>query len=171
MLVAERGARVDEVPDTHARQGGHQEHERDRTDAGDPPGPESSLQKTVGTEISQRLTEIAGLDPEEFNFSQPPPIGGPEAALSPMPVEADPVLGSLEAFEEKLDARERQMRVLEDILVAGRMQRELKPSGWPVANGYMSSVYGWRADPFHGRRALHQGIDFAAPHVPRSAIE
>jgi murein DD-endopeptidase MepM/ murein hydrolase activator NlpD len=78
-------------------------------------------------------------------------------------VEGDPVLGSLEAFEEKLDARERQMRVLEDILVAGRMQRELKPSGWPVANGYMSSVYGWRADPFNGRRALHEGIDFAAP--------
>jgi alkylation response protein AidB-like acyl-CoA dehydrogenase len=30
-----------------------------RLSAGDPPGPESSLQKTVGTEISQRLTEIA----------------------------------------------------------------------------------------------------------------
>jgi murein DD-endopeptidase MepM/ murein hydrolase activator NlpD len=111
-----------------------------------------------------RMTEIAGLDPEEFNFAQPPPIGGPEAAAAPVAVGSDPVLGSLEAFEEKLDARERQMRVLEDILVAGRMQRELKPSGWPVANGYMSSVYGWRADPFNGRRALHQGIDFAAPH-------
>ena len=111
-----------------------------------------------------RMTEIAGLDPEEFNFSQPPPVGGPEAAGSPVALDGDPVLGSLEAFEEKLDARERQMRVLEDILMAGRMQRELKPSGWPVANGYMSSVYGWRADPFNGRRALHQGIDFAAPN-------
>jgi murein DD-endopeptidase MepM/ murein hydrolase activator NlpD len=110
-----------------------------------------------------RMTEIAGLDPEEFNFSQPPPIGGPEAPASPVVVEGDPVLGSLDAFEEKLDARERQMRVLEDILVAGRMQRELKPSGWPVTNGYMSSIYGWRADPFNGRRALHEGIDFAAP--------
>ncbi|MBL8771386.1 MAG: acyl-CoA dehydrogenase family protein [Phenylobacterium sp.] len=30
-----------------------------RLSAGDPPGPESSLQKTVGTELSQRLTEIA----------------------------------------------------------------------------------------------------------------
>lgn len=111
-----------------------------------------------------RMTEIAGLDPEEFNFSQPPPVGGPErASVEPQRVEGDPVLGALEAFEQKLVDRERQMRVLEDILIAGRMQRELKPSGWPVSNGYMSSVYGWRADPFSGRRAMHEGIDFAAP--------
>lgn len=111
-----------------------------------------------------RMTEIAGLDPEEFNFSQPPPVGGPEHASSELQhFDGDPVLGALEAFEQKLVDRERQMRVLEDILIAGRMQRELKPSGWPVANGYMSSVYGWRADPFNGRRSLHEGIDFAAP--------
>lgn len=111
-----------------------------------------------------RMTEIAGLDPAEFNFSEAPPVGGPEAAsASPASFDADPLLGSLEVFEAKLLERERQMRVLEDILVAGRLQRELKPSGWPVSNGYMSSVYGWRADPFNGRRTLHQGIDFAAP--------
>jgi murein DD-endopeptidase MepM/ murein hydrolase activator NlpD len=111
-----------------------------------------------------RMTEIAGLEPDEFNFSEPPPVGGPESPTESQHFDGDPVLGALEAFEEKLTARERQMRVLEDILVAGRMQRELKPSGWPVANGYMSSVYGWRADPFNGRRALHEGIDFAAPN-------
>lgn len=110
-----------------------------------------------------RMTEIAGLDPEEFNFGQPPPVGGPEATAASQPFDGDPVLGSLAAFEQKLLSRERQMRVLEDILVAGRLQRELKPSGWPVTNGYMSSVYGWRADPFSGRRTMHEGIDFAAP--------
>jgi len=111
-----------------------------------------------------RMTEIAGLDPDEFSFSEPPAVGGPESISEPQHFDGDPVLGALEAFEERLLARERQMQVLEDILVAGRMQRELKPSGWPVANGYMSSVYGWRADPFSGRRTLHEGIDFAAPN-------
>lgn len=111
-----------------------------------------------------RMTEIAGLDAEEFNFAEPPAIGGPEsAAPGPEHFDGDPILVALESFEQKLLERERQMRVLEDILVAGRMQRELKPSGLPVANGYISSVYGWRADPFHGRRVLHQGMDFAAP--------
>ncbi len=107
------------------------------------------------------MTEIAGLDPTEFNFSTPPPVGGPESTVEPESFAGDPILAALEAFEQKLTTRERQMRVLEDILLAGRMQRELKPSGWPIENGYISSMYGWRADPFNGRRALHSGIDFA----------
>lgn len=110
-----------------------------------------------------RMTEVAGLATEEFSFDQPPAVGGPEMPAEPTAFDGDPVLGALEAFERKLQARERQMRVLEDILVAGRLQRELKPSGWPVTDGYVSSVYGWRADPFNGRRVLHSGIDFAAP--------
>lgn len=110
-----------------------------------------------------RMTEIAGLDPEEFNFQEEPAVGGPEPASGTQAFDSDPVLGALEAFEQKLVQRERQMRVLEDILMAGRQQRELKPSGLPVSNGYMSSAYGWRADPFNGRRALHTGIDFAGP--------
>lgn len=110
-----------------------------------------------------RMTEIAGLDPAEFNFQEEPPVGGPESATADEPFDGDPVLGSLEAFEQKLLTRERQMRVLEDILMAGRLQRDLKPSGWPILNGYVSSAYGWRADPFNGRRAMHSGIDFAAP--------
>lgn len=110
-----------------------------------------------------RMTEIAGLDADEFSFDHPPALGGPESPDAFDHFDGDPVLGALEAFERKLQARERQMRVLEDILMAGHMQRELKPSGWPVADGYVSSVYGWRADPFNGRRALHTGVDFAAP--------
>ncbi|MGQ0619605.1 MAG: M23 family metallopeptidase [Panacagrimonas sp.] len=108
-----------------------------------------------------RMTEIAGLDPGEFNFQDSPPMGGPESTAEAEAFDGDPVLASLEAFGEKLATRERQMRVLEDILMAGRMQRELKPSGWPIENGYISSVYGLRADPFNGRRVRHEGIDFA----------
>ena len=115
-----------------------------------------------------RMTEVAGLDPAEFNFSEPPAVGGPESDV-PGPLDSDPVLRSLEAFEQKLVERERQMRVLEDILMAGRLQRELKPSGWPVAVGYVSSTYGYRADPFNGRRVLHAGIDFAAQ--PGAAVQ
>ncbi|MGQ0699145.1 MAG: peptidoglycan DD-metalloendopeptidase family protein [Panacagrimonas sp.] len=109
-----------------------------------------------------RMTEIAGLDPGEFNFTQPPAVGGPELPEVAQHFDGDPVLSALEAFEQKLDDRERQMRVLEDILMAGRLHREMKPSGLPVLNGYVSSAYGFRADPFNGRRTMHQGIDFAA---------
>lgn len=109
-----------------------------------------------------RMTEIAGLDAGEFDFSNPPAVGGPESLGSEVLDSAlSPALYSLEAFERKLSDRERQMRVLEDILLASRLQKQVKPSGWPVETGYVSSLYGWRTDPFNGRAALHSGVDFA----------
>lgn len=111
-----------------------------------------------------RMSEIAGLDASEFDFGAEPGVGGPEGESVYAPTDdAQLLLGSLDAFEEKLRVRERQLRVLEDILLAGRQQRQSKPSGWPVIGGYISSVFGWRSDPFNGRRTRHNGIDFAAP--------
>lgn len=112
----------------------------------------------------QRLTQIAGLDKGEFNFNNPPPIGGPEEASSG----AEPVLGdvltSLDNFERQLTDRERQMHVLEDLLLASRLQQKVRPSGWPIADGWISSMFGMRTDPFTGRYTRHPGIDFAAPN-------
>lgn len=110
-----------------------------------------------------RLTEVANLRQGEFNFSQPPPIGGPETDIdSAQPFALHSVFASLDQFEEQLAARERQMRVLEDLLLVSRLQKEVKPSGWPVDDGWISSAFGIRLDPFNGRRSFHAGMDFAA---------
>ncbi|HEX9627672.1 MAG TPA: M23 family metallopeptidase [Acidiferrobacterales bacterium] len=109
-----------------------------------------------------RLTEIAGLNKGEFNFAQPPPVGGPEVAAASQPPTVDEILRSLQSLERQLSDRERQMRVLEDLLLASRLQKEVRPSGWPVENGWISSLFGMRVDPFTGLRAFHAGVDFAA---------
>ena len=109
-----------------------------------------------------RLTEIAGLNKGEFNFGQPPPVGGPEIDAASEPPPVDEILRSLEGLEKQLSDRERQMRVLEDLLLASRLQKEVRPSGWPVENGWISSLFGMRVDPFTGLRAFHAGVDFAA---------
>lgn len=110
----------------------------------------------------ERMLKVADLDPNEFNFSRPPALGGPETEeiASALPIN-DPLLQSIERFEAKLTERERQMRVLEDLLMASRMQNEVVPSGWPVVNGFISSLFGRRPDPFSGRMAFHEGMDFA----------
>ncbi|MDD3763191.1 MAG: M23 family metallopeptidase [Nevskiales bacterium] len=108
----------------------------------------------------QRLTEIAGLDQGEFNFEQDPPVGGPESALL-SEGSLDGVLSSLDEFEQQLSDRERQLRVLEDLLLASRLQKEVRPSGWPISSGWISSLFGVRTDPFSGRLTRHMGIDFA----------
>jgi murein DD-endopeptidase MepM/ murein hydrolase activator NlpD len=35
------------------------------------------------------------------------------------------------------------------------------PSGKPVKNGWVSSYYGYRTDPFNGKKVFHDGLDFA----------
>lgn len=109
----------------------------------------------------QRLTSIAGLEEGEFDFTQAPPVGGPETARGATPT-LDPVLVSLRDFERQLSDRERQFRVLEDLLLASRLQKEVRPSGWPIESGWVSSLFGVRTDPFTGRLTQHTGIDFAA---------
>ncbi|HZR37728.1 MAG TPA: M23 family metallopeptidase [Nevskia sp.] len=108
-----------------------------------------------------RMTQIAHIDPSEFNFDKAPPMGGPEVQPQTPAVMAD-VIDSLDQLQQQLSDRERQMRVLEDLLLASRLQKEVRPSGWPIASGYITSPYGMRTDPFTGLRDYHPGIDFAA---------
>jgi murein DD-endopeptidase MepM/ murein hydrolase activator NlpD len=122
--------------------------------------------------VGQRMVEMARIDPAEFDFDATPALGGPEETAG----SADPGLqavvqdmhsldqfsASLDEFARRLDERERQMRVLQDLLVASRLQEQVRPSGYPVLRGYMTSGYGWRRDPFSGRSAMHRGVDFAA---------
>lgn len=112
----------------------------------------------------QRLTQIAGLDKGEFNFNNPPPVGGPEEPVTGQEPVLGNVLTSLDSFEQQLTDRERQMRVLEDLLLASRLQQKVRPSGWPIADGWISSGFGMRTDPFTGRYTRHPGVDFAAPN-------
>lgn len=113
--------------------------------------------------VGERMTLMAELDAGEFDFNNPPPLGGPEGQNLPA---GQPVLGEFEAaldrFSRELDARERQMRVLRDLMVAGELREEVMPSGRPVKSGWVSSGFGARTDPFTGRRTSHHGIDFAA---------
>jgi murein DD-endopeptidase MepM/ murein hydrolase activator NlpD len=111
-----------------------------------------------------RMTQIANIDKGEFNFDRPAPMGGPETvgAEPAQPAALGDVIASLDKLQKKLSERERQMRVLEDLLLASKLQKEVKPSGWPVAGGYITSPFGVRTDPFTGLRDYHPGIDFAA---------
>jgi murein DD-endopeptidase MepM/ murein hydrolase activator NlpD len=61
-----------------------------------------------------------------------------------------------------LDRREQQLDILEDLMNSKHQARQASLSGRPVTRGWMSSRYGFRTDPFSGRRTMHKGVDFAA---------
>jgi murein DD-endopeptidase MepM/ murein hydrolase activator NlpD len=112
--------------------------------------------------LGARLTQMAGLKDGEFDFTTAPSLGGPEEPLADTEfMKITGVISTLDVLDEQLTDRNRQLTVLEDLLLNNKLRGEVRPGGRPVTAGYISSRFGSRTDPFTGRRAFHKGIDFA----------
>ena len=64
-------------------------------------------------------------------------------------------------LEFEINAREAQLGILEKILTDKNLKTEQTIAGKPIRRGWMSSDYGMRTDPFHGKKQWHAGVDFA----------
>jgi len=113
--------------------------------------------------LGQRLTDMAGLDRGEFSFDGLPAIGGPDRSVPWEPGQPPDFAESLEMIEIALEEKETELSILEALLTDRELHEKQYPRGWPTASGgWMSSSYGYRTDPFTGRRAFHSGVDIAA---------
>jgi murein DD-endopeptidase MepM/ murein hydrolase activator NlpD len=112
--------------------------------------------------LGVRLTQMAGLSDGEFDFSKAPSLGGPEELVSGgNGNQLGDLVEGLDLLDLQLTDRDRQLGVLEDLLLNRKLADEVHPEGRPVKSGYISSSFGQRSDPFTGRLAYHKGIDFA----------
>lgn len=112
--------------------------------------------------LGERLLRVGKLDADEFNFEQTPALGGIEDATASsyaLPPTLDRDLGDL---ARQFDSQQTQLVALHSLLLDARIDADLKPAGMPI-QGYISSYFGSRPDPFDGRSARHAGIDIAAP--------
>lgn len=120
-------------------------------------------QSTRLNALGERLTRMAQLDDGEFNFGEPPALGGPESYDDfGMPADRS-VRASLEALASRLEVQARQLDVLENLLLDRDVDTSLRPAGLPVRAGYASSSFGMRTDPFTSKREFHRGMDFSGP--------
>ena len=116
--------------------------------------------------LGMHLTVLAGLDEGEFDFTAVSAIGGPavdgqELAAPELAVLPHEFEEELELLSVTLDDRDTQLDVLAGLLFDAEAQAEAIPSGRPVASGWLSSHFGYRNDPFTGKKTWHQGVDFA----------
>ncbi len=110
--------------------------------------------------VGSRITEMASIEPGEFDFDAEPALGGPTGVAGKTQQSLDELVAALDDFSHQLNRREREMRVLQELMVAGKLREQVHPSGLPVRKGWMSSGFGNRTDPFTGRRTRHAGVDF-----------
>ncbi|MEZ5491392.1 MAG: M23 family metallopeptidase [Gammaproteobacteria bacterium] len=111
--------------------------------------------------VGERVVEVAELDREEFDFSQPVPIGGPEPDFS-VDYTIPQFMSAIGQLENQLDSRQQQLEILEEILTGRQIRDDARLEGRPVERGWVSSRFGRRTDPFTGQLTYHQGIDFSS---------
>jgi murein DD-endopeptidase MepM/ murein hydrolase activator NlpD len=113
--------------------------------------------------LGRRLTDMANLDKGEFDFDREPAVGGPEGVVEGAVAAAPELTSMLDDLANQIKDRERQLSVLESLISTRNLSRQIVPGGRPVMQGWISSYFGHRADPFTGRSAFHRGLDFAGP--------
>lgn len=111
--------------------------------------------------LGQRLTEMANIDEREFDFRNPPAQGGPEPEMQGQAAQIPSLTAMIDELALAVEQRELELGVLETVILNRNLSDQIRPNGRPVLNGWISSYFGNRSDPFTGYTANHKGVDFA----------
>lgn len=122
--------------------------------------------------LGARLAKTAGMKPTEFSFDEPPPQGGPYIPAPQQDVSLESMNRQLDGLSELMNDRNDKLVALETLLMQDQLSKRMFPSAAPIKHGWYSSNFGWRIDPFTGKQAMHEGVDYPVPvgtHVFASA--
>lgn len=111
--------------------------------------------------LGARLAKISGMKPQEFSFDQMPAQGGPYMPVAQQSgLSLDNMNQQLATLSTLLGDRSDKLVALETLLMQNTLSKRLLPSVAPITEGWYSSNFGWRIDPFTGKNAMHEGVDY-----------
>ena len=109
--------------------------------------------------LGERLTRVGQLQDGEFDFDKPVGVGGNDQTFD---MEPRALNAGVTQLERQFAASGKQLSVLEALLFNRELDKNATPSRMPIANSYITSGFGGRADPLGGGSQYHRGIDFEA---------
>jgi murein DD-endopeptidase MepM/ murein hydrolase activator NlpD len=109
--------------------------------------------------LGERLTRIGQLQDGEFDFDKPVGVGGEGPVRD---ITSPELREGLHNLDRQFAASGEQLSVLESLLFNRQLDMNSVPSREPIANSYITSGFGGRADPIQGGSQFHKGIDFEA---------
>jgi murein DD-endopeptidase MepM/ murein hydrolase activator NlpD len=112
--------------------------------------------------LGKQLTQMANINSREFDFDNEPPEGGSDSDSVGRQAQIPDLTAMIDALARQIEVRSAQLSSLEGVIAGRELSAEIKPSGRPVRDGYISSYFGERMDPFNGEEAFHKGVDFAS---------
>jgi len=108
--------------------------------------------------MGDRVSGMAGLKAEDLQVTtRTPGSGGPFVPMSQPTF--DDLTGALRTLSDAADDQGDLFTFAESRLLESRLKALMIPSSKPI-DVAVGSGFGFRADPFTGRRALHTGLDF-----------
>lgn len=111
--------------------------------------------------LGARLATMANLDDIDFSVTEPPGMGGPEPVYPEKSLGVSDFIEQLERLSNEIADRSDKLTAMESMLMDNDLRDKTLPEGMPVESGWISSLFGWRTDPISGKRAFHEGVDFA----------
>ncbi len=112
----------------------------------------------------QKLNVMAGLKSQEVIEIEPGLGGGESLQEFSLPDSNHQInLDRLEDINKKAEGIESNLSTLANFYESQMLELAATPSISPT-KGYWASPFGWRDDPFTGKRAFHPGVDIATHH-------
>jgi murein DD-endopeptidase MepM/ murein hydrolase activator NlpD len=109
----------------------------------------------------QKLNVMAGLKSQEVIEIEPGLGGGENGQEVSLPESNHQInLNKLEDINKKADGIENNLNTLTNFYESQMLELAATPSISPT-KGYWASPFGWRDDPFTGKRTFHTGVDIA----------
>lgn len=109
----------------------------------------------------ETITGFRNFDPKLFLTAK----GGPEQRARMLDAADPAAVKEVRQTVETIDGEHKEvserLQKIQLFVRANEERMRLTPAGWPV-NGWISSAYGWRSDPWSGRSEHHDGIDISA---------
>lgn len=135
--------------------------------SGSPLGRENAALRASMVELDRQVELLAG-EMTDLKLAHDRMAGA--LALPPFPSDAEapeerdlPPVGELRALLQQARAQRAGYEALLDTFALRKERRARLPSINPCTTGWQSSSFGYRPDPFTGRRAFHRGIDISLP--------
>jgi len=113
--------------------------------------------------LGTRLVKVAGMKPNEIDFSKMPAQGGAYVPAGQQSVSLSSMNQQLGQLSIMLTDRGDKLAALETLLQQDRLRKKMLNTIAPVSSGWYSSNFGWRLDPFTGQSAMHEGVDYVVP--------